>query len=148
MGMPFERLNEHGDYPIPHRGAASNPTLAGLSAEGLVFSFASAERGVTLRSQACRRQRRRDGRCPRPVPASRRFIMIDVVRAAVRWRTFVWSAAVCLAVAPALRAQTQANWLGTTDGSWTDPTRWSTNPNFPNNGTPAGAVYAANITTS
>src|SRR5262249_47040617 len=42
---------------------------------------------------------------------------------------------------------TPANWQGNTNGNWTDPTRWDTNPSFPNNGTPAGATYAATLAT-
>lgn len=50
-----------------------------------------------------------------------------------------------LASIPSL-AQAQlidANWLTATNGDWFDPSRWSTNPNIPNNGTPAGAEYRA-----
>lgn len=32
--------------------------------------------------------------------------------------------------------QTSASWLTATDGSWTDPLKWSSNPNYPNNGQP------------
>ncbi len=42
---------------------------------------------------------------------------------------------------------TAANWDGTTN-NWTSAAAWSTNPNYPNNGTPTGAVYAANISTA
>jgi hypothetical protein len=42
-------------------------------------------------------------------------------------------------------AATPADWSTATSGNWTDPTRWSTAPNFPNNGTPAGATYAAHV---
>jgi hypothetical protein len=41
-------------------------------------------------------------------------------------------------------ADTTATWLGET-GNWTDPTQWSTNPDYPNNGTPAGSDYDAQI---
>src|ERR1700690_4048497 len=37
-----------------------------------------------------------------------------------------------------------SNWSGNT-GNWTDPTQWTTNPNYPNNGTPAGTEYDAVI---
>src|ERR1700690_976026 len=37
-----------------------------------------------------------------------------------------------------------SNWSGNT-GNWTDPTQWTTNPNYPNNGTPAGVEYDAVI---
>jgi hypothetical protein len=35
-----------------------------------------------------------------------------------------------------------STWSGNT-GNWTDPTQWSTNPNYPNNGTPSGTDYDA-----
>ena len=42
-------------------------------------------------------------------------------------------------------AQTNSTWNGTT-GNWTDATRWSTNPIFPNNGQPSGGdLYNAII---
>jgi hypothetical protein len=37
-----------------------------------------------------------------------------------------------------------STWSGST-GNWTDPTQWSTNPNYPNNGTPTGTTYDAVI---
>ena len=43
-----------------------------------------------------------------------------------------------------VRADQTATWNGTT-GNWSDFTKWSTNPNFPNNGTPAGTLYDAII---
>src|SRR6185369_16741527 len=71
-----------------------------------------------------------------------------VRRLYAHWHKLAWliAAAIGLAVPTAARAQTQANWLTGTSGNWTDPTLWSTNPNFPNNGQPtAGTTYAANI---
>jgi hypothetical protein len=44
-------------------------------------------------------------------------------------------------VCPFAQAQTQANWLQPSDGSWTDPSQWSTDPFFPNNGSPPGTTY-------
>lgn len=41
-------------------------------------------------------------------------------------------------VAGRASAATTANWLTATDGSWTDPARWSSNPYFPRNGVPGG----------
>jgi hypothetical protein len=38
-------------------------------------------------------------------------------------------------------AQTQAQWVAPVDGSWTDSSRWSTDPFFPNNGSPPGTTY-------
>jgi len=46
----------------------------------------------------------------------------------------------------ACRAQdTTANWFSETSGNWTAASLWSTNPNYPNNGTPSGTNYAAVI---
>jgi fibronectin-binding autotransporter adhesin len=47
----------------------------------------------------------------------------------------------------AARAQTPATWNTSTSGNWSDPTKWSTNPTVPNNGSPtAGSTYNAFIT--
>jgi hypothetical protein len=40
-----------------------------------------------------------------------------------------------------LVAQTEARWLQPISGSWSDPARWSTDPFYPNNGSPPGATY-------
>ena len=45
----------------------------------------------------------------------------------------------------AVAADVPAYWLGPTSGDWTTAADWSTSPNYPNNGTPAGVTYAANI---
>src|SRR5262245_44976791 len=50
-------------------------------------------------------------------------------------------AAVAL-VAPAALAQVTSTWTGAS-GNWTNPAIWSTNPNYPNNGMPPGALYDA-----
>jgi fibronectin-binding autotransporter adhesin len=42
-------------------------------------------------------------------------------------------------------ADTTANWQFPVNGNWTDDTTWSTAPNYPNNGTPMGVNYRANI---
>ena len=42
-------------------------------------------------------------------------------------------------------AGTTADWLTGTSGNWNDPTRWSTNPSYPNNGSPTGVTYDARI---
>jgi hypothetical protein len=51
-------------------------------------------------------------------------------------------------------AQTTATWLNATSGNWSDPTRWSTNPQVPNNGpgnrfnvflTPTGSAYDVSL---
>ncbi|HEX8523448.1 MAG TPA: hypothetical protein VF669_14440 [Tepidisphaeraceae bacterium] len=41
--------------------------------------------------------------------------------------------------------QTVVTWSASMSGNWTDPVRWSSNPNYPNNGTPAGATYDVTI---
>src|SRR5438445_8036287 len=41
-----------------------------------------------------------------------------------------------------------ATWLNPVSGNWNDATKWSTNPNYPNNGTPAGVNYDANVAAS
>ena len=44
---------------------------------------------------------------------------------------------------PRLAAQPiTASWTGA-NGNWTNPALWSSNPNYPNNGTPPGATYNA-----
>ena len=43
-------------------------------------------------------------------------------------------------------ADIDASWLGPVSGNWTDPTKWSTDPIYPNNGTPSGSLYDAIIT--
>jgi hypothetical protein len=42
-------------------------------------------------------------------------------------------------------ADTTATWTSETSGNWTSTTLWSTSPNFPSNGTPAGVDYQALI---
>ncbi len=37
-----------------------------------------------------------------------------------------------------------ASWMGN-DGNWSDATQWSTNPNYPNNGTPSDTTYDVSI---
>src|SRR5687767_9126719 len=51
--------------------------------------------------------------------------------------------AVCV---PARAGVTDASWLGGQSGQWTDPTRWTTNPFYPDDGTPPGSLYHAWIT--
>ena len=38
-----------------------------------------------------------------------------------------------------------SSWVVGLDGNWTDPANWSTNPNYPNNGTPPAVSYVAVI---
>ncbi|CAN5481696.1 hypothetical protein BH09PLA1_BH09PLA1_01910 [soil metagenome] len=49
------------------------------------------------------------------------------------------------AASSAAWAQTPSAWLSPINGNWTDASRWSTDPNYPNNGTPPGTNYIANI---
>ena len=42
----------------------------------------------------------------------------------------------------------EATWLNAVSGAWSDPTKWSSNPDYPNNGTPAGTTYHAFIAAS
>src|SRR5579872_146230 len=44
-----------------------------------------------------------------------------------------------------VQADTTATWLSETNGNWTNASLWSTSPNYPNNGTPAGQNYDAVI---
>jgi hypothetical protein len=45
--------------------------------------------------------------------------------------------------------QTVASWISPVSGDWAEPLRWSTNPTYPNNGSPsAGDHYAASINAS
>jgi fibronectin-binding autotransporter adhesin len=43
------------------------------------------------------------------------------------------------------RGDTIAEWQSTLGGTWNSAANWSTNPNFPNNGTPTGTNYQANF---
>jgi hypothetical protein len=47
--------------------------------------------------------------------------------------------------APAIAAALPSSWISPTSGSWTDPSRWTTSPFFPDNDSPAGATYDATI---
>jgi len=51
----------------------------------------------------------------------------------------------CVISTACAHAQTTATWNGGT-GLWDDGTAWTTNPDFPNNDTPAGTTYNAVIT--
>ena len=45
----------------------------------------------------------------------------------------------------ALAQQVDSTWLSPVSGTWNVGTNWSTSPNAPNNGSPAGATYRAII---
>src|SRR4051794_29181250 len=45
--------------------------------------------------------------------------------------------------APLAVAGTVASWISPVSGAWTDSSRWSSAPFFPNNGSPSGASYDA-----
>ena len=65
-----------------------------------------------------------------------------------RGRTGGVIVAACAAslVAGRAAAGTPANWLTASDGAWTDPTRWSSNPYFPANGAPGtGDTYDVTV---
>ncbi len=71
-----------------------------------------------------------------------------------RWvRACALALAAGAACAARTSAQTTATWLNAADGNWNDPTQWSTNPAFPNNGgqtynvfiTPTGAPYTVTL---
>ena len=49
-----------------------------------------------------------------------------------------------LVAVPLAYADTSATWNSTV-GNWSDVTKWTTNPNFPNNGTPAGTLYDVTV---
>src|SRR5688572_33188446 len=68
--------------------------------------------------------------------SSRRLRRLRLLTAA----SAAWSLAAF--TAPAFAATT-AQWLTPMGGNWTDPAKWSTNPNYPNNGSPTGATYHA-----
>src|SRR4051812_48322240 len=40
-------------------------------------------------------------------------------------------------------ADATSTWNAAVSGNWNDPTKWSTNPNYPNNGNGGVATYAA-----
>jgi hypothetical protein len=55
-------------------------------------------------------------------------------------------AAAVFAATPHLRAQAiTSNWLNPVGGFWLAASNWSSNPNAPRNGTPAGATYDAMV---
>jgi hypothetical protein len=59
----------------------------------------------------------------------------------------IWAAlasAVVFMPGAARATEITSTWSGNT-GNWTDPTQWSTNPNYPDNGTPSGTTYDAVI---
>src|SRR5262245_37693143 len=55
------------------------------------------------------------------------------------------AAAMSMGLGTAMGASFTASWLLPADGTWSNSANWSTNPNAPNNGTPAGATYDAVI---
>jgi hypothetical protein len=62
-------------------------------------------------------------------------------------RSLIFAAGIISSSSTAVFAQSVAtSWLNPIDGNWSDPARWSTNPNYPNNGTPPGANYSVDVT--
>src|SRR4051812_9758505 len=53
--------------------------------------------------------------------------------------------AVLAARAMSVHAGTSATWNSPVDGSWSDAAKWSSNPNYPNNNSPAGTTYDVSI---
>jgi hypothetical protein len=58
-----------------------------------------------------------------------------------RWSVLT-GAGILAAAASASHGQVTATWLSAASGNWSDPTRWSSNPDFPNNN---GTTYTAVI---
>src|SRR5438045_3968479 len=49
-------------------------------------------------------------------------------------------------VAIRAKASTAADWLTPADGNWTEPSNWSSSPNYPRNGAPSASdTYQATI---
>lgn len=48
-------------------------------------------------------------------------------------------------MATVARGQTHSSWLSPSSGNWIDPANWSSNPDYPNNGSPPGATYDVTI---
>lgn len=46
------------------------------------------------------------------------------------------------------QAQTSVSWLSAVSGTWTDASKWSSIPVYPNNGTPSGSTYFATVSAS
>jgi hypothetical protein len=57
----------------------------------------------------------------------------------------ILTAAVVVAAVCNAHGQTVASWIAPGGGNWTDAANWSTNPFFPNNGSPVGTLYNAVI---
>jgi hypothetical protein len=63
----------------------------------------------------------------------------------------IWVGSVCITLGMlgwcaspfAFGGNVDAHWLSPVFGQWSDPTAWSSNPYFPNDGTPAGTTYTA-----
>ncbi|MBX3352014.1 MAG: hypothetical protein KF684_03705 [Phycisphaeraceae bacterium] len=65
---------------------------------------------------------------------------------AVLARTLVACAGLAaIATGPAFAQQVDSNWLNPASGTWSAGANWSTSPNAPNNGAPAGTTYRAII---
>src|SRR4051794_38842007 len=78
---------------------------------------------------------------------------MSLARRIIRRARFVAVAANAAALTRAISAQTLASWLTPVDGSWTDGSRWSTNPNFPSGNYDAtinaiGTPYMVSLPTS
>ena len=71
---------------------------------------------------------------------------VDRRRAAAALFSAAATSALLLAPSTARAATATAEWLAPVSGNWTDATKLSTNPNYPNNGAPApGDSYHVHI---
>ena len=75
------------------------------------------------------------------------MLVVGRVNGMRRGRSACLRGALLLAVAatPLTARGMGSNWLSATSGNWTEATKWSTNPDYPNNGTPIGTTYDAVI---
>jgi hypothetical protein len=67
------------------------------------------------------------------------------VRRRSRTLTVIFAAAPLACASALARAQTTASWLNPVNGTWTNPTLWSSDPFYPNNANPPGTTYHAII---
>jgi hypothetical protein len=60
-------------------------------------------------------------------------------------KTWLLLAAAVAGVALPAMAETTSSWINPVNGQWTDASKWSSNPCYPNNGSPAETIYDALI---
>jgi hypothetical protein len=66
-------------------------------------------------------------------------------RRRMRYRAIAMAGIAIISIAESVRADTTATWNNVMGGLWTTASNWNTNPNYPNNNTPAGTDYQVNI---